>query len=277
MNETTLVPESGFFRFRVDLSYDGTNFSGWGKQPDRRTVQSEVEAALSQVFDRRIDTTVAGRTDAGVHATGQVIHFDAPTKMDEMVYRLNRILTDEIRIIDFIEAPFGFHARFSPLRRRYIYKILDGQRTLHPVKRIDVAPYYRELNLELMNQAAETLLGENDFFSFCKFREKSTTIRTLEKFHFHRDSSGIIIGEVDADAFCYSMVRGLVGAVAHVGEGRFPVSWVKEVLDKRERQSESLVFPAKGLTLVGVDYPEDSKLLERANQTMASRSLDEVD
>ena len=277
MNETTLVPESGFFRFRVDLSYDGTNFSGWGKQPDRRTVQSEVEAALSQVFDRKIDTTVAGRTDAGVHATGQVIHFDSPTKMDEMVYRLNRILTDEIRIIDFNQAPYGFHARFSALRRRYIYKILDGQRTLHPVKRLDVAPYYRELNIDLMNQAASSLLGENDFFSFCKFREKSTTIRNLEKFQFHRDQDGIIVGEVEADAFCYSMVRGLVGAVAHVGEERFPVGWVKEVLDKRERQSESLVFPAKGLTLIGVDYPEDAKLLERANQTMAARSLDEVD
>lgn len=277
MNETTLVPESGFFRFRVDLSYDGTNFSGWGKQPDRRTVQGEVEAALSQIFDRPIDTTVAGRTDAGVHATGQVIHFDAPMKLDEMIYRLNRILTDEIRIINFNEAPYGFHARFSALRRNYIYKILDGNQTLHPVLRTDVAPYYRKLNINLMNEAAETLLGENDFFSFCRFREKATTVRKLEKFDFHRNEDGVIVGEVSADAFCYSMVRGLVGAVVHVGEERFPVSWVREVLEKRERQSESLVFPAKGLTLVGVDYPEDAKLLERANLTMARRSSTEED
>ena len=194
-----------------------------------------------------------------------------------MVYRLNRILSDEVRVTNFAEAPYGFHARFSALRRRYIYKIIDGQKTLHPVKRLDVASYYRELNIELMNQAAVTLLGKNDFFSFCKFREKSTTIRNLEKFEFHRDEDGFIVGEVEADAFCYSMVRGLIGAVVHVGEERFPVSWVKEVLEKRERQSESLVFPAKGLTLVGVDYPEDSKLLERANQTMAAREIDEAD
>ena len=277
MEKPILVPEDGFFRFRVDLSYDGTNFSGWGKQPDRRTVQSEVEAALSQILDYQINTTVAGRTDAGVHATGQVIHFDAPTKMDEMVYRLNRFLTDEIRIIDFTEAPYGFHARFSALRRKYIYKILDGNQTLHPVFRTDVAPYYRALDVDLMNEAAKTLLGENDFFSFCRFRENSTTIRRLEKFEFHRNEQGVIVGEVNADAFCYSMVRGLVGAVVHVGEERFPVSWVREVLEKRERQSDSLVFPAKGLTLAGVDYPPIEKLLERASSTMAQRSMSEED
>ena len=126
-----------------------------------------------------------------------------------------------------------------------------------------------------MNEAAQTLLGENDFFSFCRYREKSTTVRKLEKFEFHRNENGVIVGEISADAFCYSMVRGLVGAVAHVGEERFPISWVREVLEKRERQSESLVFPAKGLTLVGVDYPEEAKLLARANQTMAQRSLTE--
>jgi len=277
MNEPTLIPESGFFRFRVDLSYDGTNFSGWGKQPDRRTVQGVVEEALSQIFDRQIDTTVAGRTDAGVHATGQVIHFDAPTKIDEMVYRLNRFLTDEIRIIDFAEAPYGFHARFSALRRHYVYKILDANKTLHPIFRTDVAPYYRALDIELMNQAAASLVGEHDFFSFCRFREKASTIRNLEKFKFHRNEDGIIVGEVSADAFCYSMVRGLVGAVAHVGEGRFPITWVKEVLNKKERQSDSLVFPAKGLTLIGVDYPDDSKLLERAKQAMALRTIQEED
>ena len=274
MTKPTLNPESGFSRLRIDLTYDGTNFSGWGKQPDRRTVQGEVEAALSQIFDRPIDTTVAGRTDAGVHATGQVIHFDAPMKLDEMIYRLNRILTDEIRIINFNEAPYGFHARFSALRRNYIYKILDGNQTLHPVLRTDVAPYYRKLNINLMNEAAETLLGENDFFSFCRFREKATTVRELEKFDFHRNGDGVIVGEVSADAFCYSMVRNLVGAVVRVGEGRFPPSWVREVLEKRERVSESLVFPARGLTLIGVEYPSDSELAARAKITMARRDED---
>jgi tRNA pseudouridine38-40 synthase len=277
MNQPTLNPESGFFRAKISLSYDGTNFSGWGRQNDRRTVQGEIESALKTLFRHDLETVVAGRTDAGVHASDQVIHVDLPIgdfgfDFEDLGYRLNRILTEEIRIKSVERASKDFHARFGALRRRYIYKIQDGLGIIEPVKRLDITPWSRELDVQKMNQAAATLIGEHDFFSFAKFRENSTTIRTLERFDFQRDSEGLIIGQIAADAFCYNMVRSLIGTMVYIGEGRFPISWAREILEKRERPSDSVVFPARGLTFVGVDYPQDSFLANRANQVMGLRN-----
>ena len=272
MNQPTLNSGGGFFRARIDLSYDGTNFSGWGKQRDQRTVQGEVESALFTLFQQNLETTVAGRTDAGVHATGQVFHVDLPDiDQGDLVYRLNRILSDEIRIKSVQKVSSDFHARFGALRRHYIYKIIDGNRAIDPLKRFDIAPWYRELDLEKMNKAAEMLIGERDFFSFARFRENSTTIRDLQRFTFSRDESGLITAEISADAFLYNMVRSLIGAMVYIGEGRFPVDWAREVLERKERPSDSIVFPARGLTFVGVDYPEDSQLAARVAKTMALR------
>jgi len=272
MNQPTLNSGGGFFRARIDLSYDGTNFYGWGKQRDQRTIQGELEEALFTLFQQRIDTTVAGRTDAGVHATGQVCHVDLPDHdYGDIAYRLNRILTEEIRIKSIQRVSSDFHARFGALRRHYIYKILDGNRLLEPLKRFDVAPWYRELDIDLMNQAANLVIGERDFFSFAKFRENSTTIRDLQRFEFERNSEGLIIAQITADAFLYNMVRSLIGTMVYIGEGRFPVDWAREVLERKERPSDSIVFPARGLTFVGVDYPEDSQLAARVAKTMALR------
>ena len=272
MNQPTLNSGGGFFRARIDLSYDGTNFSGWGKQRDQRTVQGEVESALFTLFQQNLETTVAGRTDAGVHATGQVFHVDLPDiDQGDLVYRLNRILSDEIRIKSVQKVSSDFHARFGALRRHYIYKIIDGNRAIDPLKRFDIAPWYRELDIEKMNKAAEMLIGERDFFSFARFRENSTTIRDLQRFTFSRDESGLITAEISADAFLYNMVRSLIGAMVYIGEGRFPVDWAREVLERKERPSDSIVFPARGLTFVGVDYPEDSQLAARVAKTMALR------
>lgn len=279
MNQPTLNSGGGFFRARIDLSYDGTNFSGWGKQRDQRTVQGEVESALFTLFQQNLETTVAGRTDAGVHATGQVFHVDLPDiDQGDLVYRLNRILSDEIRIKSVQKVSSDFHARFGALRRHYIYKIIDGNRAIDPLKRFDIAPWYRELDLEKMNKAAEMLIGERDFFSFARFRENSTTIRDLQRFTFSRDESGLITAEISADAFLYNMVRSLIGAMVYIGEGRFPVDWAREVLERKERPSDSIVFPARGLTFVGVDYPEDSQLAARVAKTMALRkSINDLD
>ena len=279
MNQPTLNSGGGFFRARIDLSYDGTNFSGWGKQRDQRTVQGEVESALFTLFQQNLETTVAGRTDAGVHATGQVFHVDLPDiDQGDLVYRLNRILSDEIRIKSVQRVSSDFHARFGALRRHYIYKIIDGNRAIDPLKRFDIAPWYRELDLEKMNKAAEMLIGERDFFSFARFRENSTTIRDLQRFTFSRDESGLITAEISADAFLYNMVRSLIGAMVYVGEGRFPIEWAREVLEQRERPSDSVVFPANGLTFVGVDYPENSQIAARVAKTMALRkSNNDVD
>ncbi len=257
MTEPTRYPESGFLRLRIDLAYDGSSFSGWAKQPELRTVQGVVESAISKIARAPIESIVAGRTDAGVHATGQVIHVDVPENMlfENLLYKLNRILDEDVRVMKISVAPFGFHARFSALRRTYIYKILDNNAVLSPLDRFDVAPWYRPLELEHMNQASALLLGEHDFSAFCKFREGGTTIRTLEKYFWVRSQDGYLVAEVVADAFCYSMVRNLVGAVVWVAEGRKDLQWVGALLANKERVSDSMVFPARGLTLTDVAYP----------------------
>ena len=273
MTEPTLYPESGFRRLRLDISYDGTNFSGWGIQPDRRTVQQSVEDAISTVAQAKAETIVAGRTDAGVHATGQVIHVDLPETLEltDLAYKLNRILDEDIRINQISIAPPAFHARFSALRRYYEYRILDENKAIPPLARFNTESWYRPLDVDVMNQASALLLGTHDYAAFCKFREGATTIRTLETYSWRRDNQGVLIADVVADAFCYSMVRNLVGAIVCVADGRKDASWISTLLENKERVSDSLVFPARGLSLYKVDYPDDAELLERAAKTIARR------
>jgi len=273
MTEPTLYPESGFRRLRIDLSYDGTNFSGWAIQPDRRTVQQCIEEAIRTVAQAKAETIVAGRTDAGVHATGQVIHVDLPEslELDDLAYKLNRILDEDIRINQIQIAPTAFHARFSALRRYYEYRILDENKVIPPLARFNTAPWYRPLDVDQMNRASALLLGTHDFAAFCKFREGATTIRTLETYQWRRDSDGYLVGDVVADAFCYSMVRNLVGAIVCVADGRKESDWISTLLENKERVSDSLVFPARGLSLYKVDYPDGPELLERAAKTVARR------
>jgi len=273
MTEPTLYPESGFRRLRIDLSYDGTNFSGWGRQPDRRTVQQTVEEAISTVAQHKAETIVAGRTDAGVHATGQVIHVDLPESLEltDLAYKLNRILDEDIRINNIEIAPAAFHARFSALRRYYEYRILDENKVIPPLARFNTESWYRPLDVDVMNNASALLLGTHNYAAFCKFREGATTIRTLETFQWRRDREGYLVGDVVADAFCYSMVRNLVGAIVCVADGRKGASWITTLLEDKERVSDSLVFPGRGLTLYKVDYPDAAELLERAKKTVARR------
>jgi tRNA pseudouridine38-40 synthase len=278
MAQPTLFPESGFRRLRMDIAYDGTAFFGWAAQPDRRTIQDLVEQTIAQVTRAEVQSIVAGRTDAGVHATGQVIHVDLPDSVfsdgltyADLRYKLNRILDEDVRIMEISDAPEGFHARFSALRRVYTYKILDANEVILPLSRYDVAPWYRPLDADLMNKASALVLGHHDFAAFCKFKEGGTTIRTLEKYQWQRDKTGVLVAEVVADAFCYSMVRNLVGAVVCVADGRKDPSWMAELLENKERVSDSLVFPARGLSLTRVDYPSDQELIDRAKVTIGKR------
>ena len=276
MSEPTLFPEGGFLRLKIKLAYDGTNFSGWAKQPDRRTVQEEFEKAFATIVRHQCESIVAGRTDAGVHATAQIIHVDIPedTDLADLAYRLNRLLDTDLRVLEIEVAPEGFHARFSALRRHYQYQIVDANKAINPLDRYDRASWYRPLDLARLNEASALLLGEHDFAAFCKYREGATTIRTLETFQWERKADGLLVAQVVADAFCYSMVRNLVGSAVCVAEGRFEPSWIAEMLANRERISDSMVFPAEGLTLVQVDYPNNAQLLTRAAQTIARRGED---
>jgi tRNA pseudouridine38-40 synthase len=236
-------------------------------------VQQVIEDAISTVAQAKAETIVAGRTDAGVHATGQVIHVDLPESLElsDLAYKLNRILDEDIRINQISIAPPAFHARFSALRRYYEYRILDENKVIPPLARFNTESWYRPLDVDVMNQASALLLGTHNYAAFCKFREGATTIRTLETYSWRRDRHGYLIGDVVADAFCYSMVRNLVGAIVCVADGRKDLSWITTLLEDKERVSDSLVFPARGLSLYKVDYPTDAELLERAAKTIARR------
>jgi len=273
-------------RIRLDLGYDGTGFTGWARQPGLRTVQGELEAALATVL--RGDAprlVVAGRTDVGVHATGQVAHLDLTEEQlarlggaERLAARLNGIagLDADVRVFRSTRAPAGFDARFSALWRRYEYRIADEQAMHDPRRRGHTLWYPRVLDLDAMDGAARSLLGLHDFASFCKPREGATTIRTLQAFSWERDGDGVLVARLQADAFCHSMVRALVGACVAVGEGRMPPPRMRELRDARERTSEFRIMPARGLTLVEVGYPPDEELAARAEQTRGRRTLDQA-
>lgn len=279
MTLPTLNPESGFARLRVDLTYDGTNFSGWAKQPSQRTIQEEFEKSLSTILRTSVATIVAGRTDAGVHAKHQVLHTDLPsdTPIENLTFRLNQLLPEDIRVISTSWAPPNFHARFTPVSRTYQYKIIDGGQVTAPLNRYDSVEWFRKLDINLMNLGSKLLLGEHDFFAFCRFREGGSTIKNLLKFEWHRDEEGVVVGEIQANSFRYNMVRNLVGAAVCVGEGRFEPNWMKKVLDEKIRVSDSYVFPAKGLTLISILYPNQDQYLDSYNQHLAQQEFDEVE
>jgi tRNA pseudouridine38-40 synthase len=220
--------------------------------------------------------TVAGRTDAGVHATGQVAHLDVPCytlTADELARRINRLLPADLRVPLVRQVPLAFDARFSALRRHYRYRISDAPWGVDPLRRHDTVSHHRCLDEARMNAASRPLLGEHDFAAFCRHREGATTVRVLEHLEWIRDGPHLLTAEVAADAFCHSMVRSLVGALLAVGEGRRSLDWPAELLSYTARASEVTVAPSHGLTLVGVDYPDDDQLATRATQTRALRAV----
>ena len=268
-------------RLRIDLAYDGTDFRGWATQPGLRTVQGELGAALATALRvPRIDLVCAGRTDAGVHARGQVVHTDlvddvAPEELERLPRRLNGILDADVRVRRAVVAPAGFDARFGALWRRYTYRIADRAELVDPLTRAHVLTWPRHLDLDAMNAASTVLLGRHDFASFCKQRPGATTIRTLLDLGWSRDAAGLACASVRADAFCHSMVRSLVGCLLAIGEGRRPLAWAEEVLRGERRDPAVTVAHAHGLTLEEVAYPDDAELVARAEQTRARRSTDD--
>lgn len=307
-------------RLRLDICYDGTDFSGWAVQPGRRTVAGVIGTALAVLFREPIPIVVAGRTDAGVHALGQVAHVDVPEAgllaltprylghaaesdaarpaTDGLIgagdgpepevtaalvglrRRLAGLLPPDVRVPSVAPAPAGFDARFAALRRHYRYRISCSDWGMSPLGGRDVLPRRRALDSTAMHLAAQGLVGLHDFAAYCKPREGGTTIRHLQSLTVTAAPTAIGAGEdlvidVTADAFCHSMVRGLVGALIAVGEGRFEVTRPAELLAQRRRTAEIAVAPARGLTLMAVDYPPDDELAARAAATRALRSADD--
>jgi tRNA pseudouridine38-40 synthase len=228
------------------------------------------------VLRHPVGLTVAGRTDAGVHAIGQVAHCDVPAALwharrDTLVRRLRGVLPLDIAVPAVEEAPRDFDARFGALARHYVYRLTDAPWGPPPLRRADTVGWPRRLNADDMGLAAGLLLGQNDFAAFCRRREGATTIRTLLALDVTRDGDVITVS-ASADAFCHSMVRSLVGALLAVGEGRRPPEWPASLLSRSERASDVPVAAPGGLTLVRVDYPPDAELAARAQVTRALRA-----
>jgi tRNA pseudouridine38-40 synthase len=270
-------------RVRFDLAYEGTDFAGWAKQPGLRTVQGELEGALAQLYSGLgvlPSVVVAGRTDAGVHALGQVVHLDltpeqaANIRISRIALSVNGVLG---RVADIVVrrtsvAAEGFDARFSALWRRYEYRIADTLPARSPLTRRTTAWTTKVLDVDAMQEVANELLGLHDWASFCKPRAFATTIRTLQDFRWSRGADGIVSATLQADAFCHSMVRAVVGASVAVGERRLTLDDIVRLRDALERTSAFKVMPARGLTLTEVGYPDAAGLAQRAEETRARRS-----
>jgi tRNA pseudouridine38-40 synthase len=268
------------------IAYDGTEFSGWARQDGLRTVAGVIEAALAVVLrlPEPPALTVAGRTDAGVHARGQVAHFDVAEAnwatvvgrlphgpADALVRRLAGLLPADVRVGGAWPAPPGFDARFAAVWRRYAYRICDAPGGVDPLRRSGVLWRRSRLDVVAMDAAAAGMLGEHDFAAFCRRREGASTVRRLTGFSWRRDSDELVVADVVADAFCHHMVRALVGACLAVGEGRRPIAWPAAVLAARKKDPAVEVVPPHGLTLEEVGYPPDADLAARARHTRRRR------
>ena len=276
-------------RIRLDIAYDGTDFNGWAAQDGLRTVAGVLDDALSTVFRTPLRLFAAGRTDSGVHATGQVAHVDVPAdhlghayprgdhagepEFAPLVRRLARFLPEDVRVRQILRAPTGFDARFSALRRHYTYRISLALHGVDPHDARFVSSWPRPLDVDAMALASQSLLGLHDFAAFCRHRPGATTIRELQRMDWVRDGD-LVTAHVTADAFCWSMVRSLVGALLAVGEGRREPAWCATLLTATARSSDFAAAPARGLSLVGVDYPPDDQLAARVAVTRDTRTRD---
>ncbi|HZA08701.1 tRNA pseudouridine(38-40) synthase TruA [Mycobacterium sp.] len=280
-------PGGGSVRLRLDIAYDGTDFAGWAVQAAQRTVAGTLIDALSTVFRVPVQLFAAGRTDTGVHATGQVAHVDIPAEALRygyprsrrpreheflpLVRRLARFLPPDVRVYDITRAPAGFDARFSALRRHYLYRLSTAPYGVEPQQARYVTAWPRPLDVDAMAAASRDLVGLHDFAAFCRSRDRATTIRDLQRLDFRRDGD-VVTAHVTADAFCWSMVRSLMGALLAVGDGRRSPQWCAGLLKLTQRSSDFAAAPARGLTLIGVDYPPDDQLAARIAVTRDLRS-----
>ena len=240
--------------YRLDLSYDGSGFHGYSRQPTVRTVQGELEAVLARVLEP-VDTVVAGRTDAGVHACHQVVSFSTgkPVDPDRLARSLTKLLGPEIVVYAVARAPDSFSARFSATRRTYRYRVLNSPFP-DPLRRTTSWHVREPLDLEAMNRAVGYLVGEHDFASFCRRREGASTVRTVLSAGWSARSDSILELEIAGTAFCHQMVRSIVALSVDVGRGRIEPGTTLLILDAKDRNRARGAAPPHGLVLWRVDY-----------------------
>ncbi len=243
-------------RIRITVEYDGTQFHGFQRQPSVRTVAGVLEAALHEIFGERIAITAAGRTDAGVHATGQVISFlpSHAFPLDRLALALNRILPRDVSVRDTAEMPGDFSARFSAVSRTYVYAILNRRDPSALLGRY-AWHVYKPLDVEAMRAAAAHLIGEHDFRSFCALPESGGTNRTVLGLKIDRHGE-ILRLEIGAGGFLHHMVRAIVGTLVECAGGRRDPESVPAILAARDRAAAGVNAPPHGLYLAGVRYPD---------------------
>ncbi|MEY3028707.1 MAG: hypothetical protein RL198_104, partial [Actinomycetota bacterium] len=268
-------------RYRIDIAYDGTDFAGWAKQPNLNTVAGSLLSALEVVLGADagdFGLRVAGRTDAGVHSSGQVAHIDVSQaqlnragRSGLTARRLNDLLPSTIRVKSLTAVSSQFDARFAALQRSYRYRIADRPECQLPQTARQTLWHPKSLDEHKMQLAAQLLIGLHDFAAFCKPREGATTIRELRSVKVERDESLIINIDITADAFCHNMVRSLVGALIAVGEGRLSEAELSEVLKGKIRSSRFKVVSPQGLTLTAVNYPPEAEWKEQVSRARNRR------
>jgi tRNA pseudouridine38-40 synthase len=249
-------------RLALGLEYDGTAYHGWQHQPHASSIQDELNRALSQVADSQIECIGAGRTDAGVHAAAQVVHFDTPVIRQPRSWLLgaNTYLPDDINLIWVRAVADSFHARFSAISRSYCYVILNRP-VRSALQRDRVWWVYQPLNHKDMHTAAQQLVGTHDFSAFrASGCQAHTPVRNMTEISVTRDVDFLYI-KCSANAFLHHMVRNIVGSLVRIGQGVERVAWLGEVLRGRDRKLSGITAPPTGLTLTEVGYPDEALAL----------------
>lgn len=244
-------------RIFLEIAYDGTNYSGWQVQNNAVSIQETIDKALSEWLGEEIHTIGASRTDAGVHARGNVAVFDTESLIpaDKFAFGLNARLPEDISIQESFEVPAEFHPRFTETIKTYEYKILN-RKFPDPTRRNDSLFYYGKLNVDAMNEAASYFVGPHDFKSFCAVNhDAKTTVRTIYSAMVDKDGD-LITFEITGNGFLYNMVRIIAGTLIEVGKGKLKPEDIKMIMEARDRQKAGPTAPAHGLTLVEIEYPE---------------------
>lgn len=248
-------------RIALGIEYDGTGFFGWQRQREVNSVQQELERALAKVANQPIELFCAGRTDAGVHATGQVVHFDTTAERDSKAWVMgtNAQLPDQIAVRWAKVVPDDFHARFTATARRYRY-VIYNHKYRPAILRSGLSHYHQPLDLALMQQAAPALLGEQDFSAFRAIQcQSKTPFRNVHHLRLERFADYVVL-DIKANAFLHHMVRNITGSLLEIGMGRRPPEWLAELLASKDRSLAAATAKAGGLYLVEVDYPEQYQI-----------------
>ena len=249
-------------RVMLTVAYDGTAYAGWQVQPNGVTIEEVLNKHLSALLQENIVVIGASRTDSGVHALGNVAVFDTNARMpaEKVSFAMNQRLPEDVKIVDSREVPLDFHPRRQHCRKTYEYKILN---TIHPVPNYRLYTHFNYWNIdgELMRRGAAFLIGTHDFASFCSVKSQAlTTVRTVRSVDISRDPrTSIITLRIVGDGFLYNMVRIIAGTLMEIGEGKYPPEHMKDILEAASRAAAGPTAPARGLTLVKMEYENDPR------------------